>query len=304
MRSSRSLVAGAVLFVVIVSVQPYAQGGPPAPGPQPPQGEGAGRRGGGGGGRATFPAQQRPPGDPALIARGNGLYGVHCRACHGADLRGGDQGGPNLLRSQLVLNDQAGELIGPVILNGQRGASVMPPIAVQPDDVRAIAEYIHSVAATMRGQGSPPAGETPVLNVLVGDRTRGEAYFAARCAACHSATGDLQGIASRVPDPIALQNYWLSAGRGGGRGGRGAGGRQVMVTVTPAAGSKVEGALVRLDDFFVVVRLADGTERSFARSGEIPHVEVRDPYEPHRKLLPTYTDGDIHDVTAYLVTLK
>jgi cytochrome c oxidase cbb3-type subunit 3 len=229
------------------------------------------------------------------------LYGVHCRACHGADLRGGDQGGPNLLRSQLVLNDNAGELIGPVILNGQRGASVMPPIAVQQADVHAIAEYIHSVAATMRGQGSPPPGETPVLNVLVGDRARGQAYFA---STCHSPTGDLQGIASRVPDPIALQNYWLSAGRGGGRGGRGGGARPVTVTVTSPAGSKVEGALVRLDDFYIVVRLADGTERSFARSGETPRVDVRDPYEPHRKLLPIYTDGDIHDVTAYLVTLK
>ena len=305
MRPSRSLIAGAVLFVATISVHPYAQDGPPAPSPQPPQGDGAARRGGGGG-RATFPAQQRPPGDLALIARGNGLYGVHCRACHGADLRGGDQGGPNLLRSPVVLNDRAGELIGPIILNGQRGAGVMPPIAVQLDDARAIAEYIHSVAATMRGQGSPPPGETPVLNVLVGDRSRGQAYFASTCASCHSATGDLQGIALRVPDPIALQNYWLSAGRGGGRGGRGAAAtrRDVTVTVTTPAGPKIEGALVRLDDFYVVVRLADGTERSFARTGETPNVEVRDPYEPHRKLLPTYTDGDIHDVTAYLVTLK
>ena len=66
----------------------------------------------------------------------------------------------------------------------------------------------------------------------------------------------------------------------------------------------MEGTLVRLYDFYVVVRLADGTERSFARSGDIPRVELRDPYEPHRKLLPGYTDADIHDVTAYLITLK
>src|SRR6058998_2223070 len=71
------------------------------------------------GGIQSFPAQQRPPGDPESIARGNSLYGLHCRACHGVDLRGGDQGGPNLLRSNLVLNDQAGELIGPVVLKGQ-----------------------------------------------------------------------------------------------------------------------------------------------------------------------------------------
>jgi cytochrome c oxidase cbb3-type subunit 3 len=306
MRSSRSLVAGAALFVLTISVQPSAQDGQPAPGAPAGQGRGGGARGGGGGGRATFPAQQRPPGDPALIARGTGLYGVHCRACHGADLRGGDQGGPNLLRSSITLNDQAGELIGPIIVNGQRGTGVMPPIPLPPDDVRAIAEYIHSVAATMRGQGSPPPGETAVLDVLVGDASRGQAYFASTCASCHSSTGDLQGIGARLPDPTNLQNYWLSAGGGLGRGGRGAGPSrpQVTVRVTPATGQAVEGALVRLDDFVVAVRLSDGTERSFARAGDVPRVEVRDPYEGHRRLLPAYTDRDIHDVTAYLVTLK
>ena len=70
-------------------------------------------------GTATFPAQQRAPGDPAVIARGNALYTSICRACHGVDLRGGDLGGPNLLRSQLVLNDKAGEAIGPVVRAGR-----------------------------------------------------------------------------------------------------------------------------------------------------------------------------------------
>ena len=308
MRWSRNLLAGALLFVLI-SVAPFAQDGAPVPS-TPAQGEVAAPRGGGGGGRATFPAQQRPPGDAALIARGNGLYGVHCRACHGADLRGGDQGGPNLLRSPVVLNDQAGELLLPIVQNGQRGTGVMPPIAIMPDDVRAIAEYIHSVAATMRGQGSPPPGAAPVLNVLVGDPAKGRAYFDAKCGACHSVTGDLRGIATRLGDPIALQNYWLSAGGALGRGGRGgpdaagAPRRDVTVTVTPPSGAKVEGTLVRLDDFYLVLRLADGNERSFARSGETPRVEIRDPYEPHRKLLPTYRDSDIHDVTAYLATVK
>jgi cytochrome c oxidase cbb3-type subunit 3 len=112
---------------------------------------------------------------------------------------------------------------------------------------------------------------------------------------------------------MALQNYWLSAGGALGRGGRGGRGGaagsgarrpEVIVKVTPASGAPVEGTPVRLDDFFVVVRLADGTERSFARSGDLPRVEVRDPYEPHRKLLPVYTDADIHNVTAYLITLR
>ena len=40
---------------------------------------------------------------------------VTCSACHGADLRGGDWAGPNLLRSQVVLSDQQGELILPIV---------------------------------------------------------------------------------------------------------------------------------------------------------------------------------------------
>ena len=162
----------------------------------------------------------------------------------------------------------------------------MPPIRVTPDDARAIAEYIHSVTATMRGQGNPPPGPAPVLNVLVGDAAAGEAYFKAQCGTCHSATGDLQGIGSRLADPTALQNYWISAGGGLARGGRGGRGRPMPVTVTPATGQKVEGTLVRLDDFYVVVELADGTQRTFRRDGDHPVVDVRDPLEPHSQVAP------------------
>jgi len=311
-----SLIPAAFLLLACIAVRLAAQGppaAPPTPPAQPPAaGQGAGPPGPGGrggrGGQATFPAQQRPPGDPEVIKRGNGLYGVYCRACHGADLRGGDQGGPNLLRSQLVLNDQNGELILPVVQNGRMnpGMPVMPPMPLPPDDVKAIATYMHSVTATARGQGAPPAGPEAELNILVGDAKAGQAYFAAKCSSCHSATGDLQGIATRVSDPMQLQNYWVGGGSGGGRGGRGGGGAAspVTVTVTQPSGEKVEGRLGRIDDFIVVVMQADGTSRSFRRDGDVPKVEIKDPREAHRKLLPTYTDKDIHDVTAYLVTLK
>jgi len=312
MRRTLSLAAAASVLLGSLAVFVSAQE------PQGGAGRGAGARGGGAGGRqggnpnATFPAQQRPAGDPALIARGNGLYGVNCRACHGVDLRGGDIGGPNLLRSQLALNDQEGELIGPVITGGRQtpGMPAMPPQPLPADDIKAIAAYIHSVQATMQGQGSPPAGARAELNILVGDAAAGQAYFKTNCSNCHSVTGDLQGIGGVTTDPVQLQNLWVGGGARG-RGGRGAAAspdsaarRQVTVTVTTPNGQKVEGRLDRIDDFLVVLTTADGAQRSFGRNGDVPKVEVRDPLEAHRRLLGAYSDRDIHNVTAYLVTLK
>jgi cytochrome c oxidase cbb3-type subunit 3 len=76
------------------------------------------------------------------------------------------------------------------------------------------------------------------------------------------------------------------------------------VTVTPPSGERVEGRLVSVDDFLVVLTTADGQRRSFARRGPVPRVEITDPMAVHTDLLAVYTDNDIHDVTAYLVTLK
>ncbi len=317
MRPKHSLAFAAILLMTSIGVRLAAQAQPPAqpPAPPPPGGQapqGPPAPGGRGRGQATFPAQQRAPGDPAIIARGKTLFDINCRLCHGADLRGGDLGGVNLLRSNLVLTDQHGELILPVVHAGRQnpGMPPMPPFPQIPDDdVKAIAEYIHSVAATMRGQGNPPPGSEPVvLNIVVGDAAAGKAYFAAKCSSCHSETGDMRGVATRYSDPVQLQNSWVSGGGGrGGRGGRGGGaspGREVMVTVTSASGQKVEGRLDRIDDFIVVLTPADGVQRSFARNGDVPKVEIRDPLEGHKKLLSVYTDKDMHDVTAYLVTLK
>jgi cytochrome c oxidase cbb3-type subunit 3 len=281
-----------------------ARGGavPAAPGAQANQGN-RGRGGGGAGNPAptTFPNKQRPI-DAALAARGNTLYGTHCLTCHGTDLRGGQRGGTNLLRSALVLNDQTGELIFPVVRDGLNnpGMSPMPPMTVPQDDVKAIAEYIHSISANAAGQGGPPPGPPLNLNILVGDATAGKAYFASKCSSCHSETGDLKGIAGRFPNPRDLQNFWI--GGGGGRGG----GNQtpVTATITLQNGQKVEGQLNRIDDFIVILNMADGSTQSFRRTGEVPRVDIRDPRTAHRNLLPEYTDKDIHDLTAYLVTLK
>lgn len=261
--------------------------------PQPP------RRPGG-----FVPGQARPAEDPARVSRGKAVYGTSCRSCHGADLRGGDMGGPNLLRSQLSLSDREGEKIIPVI-QGSLQSSGMPAIPITPDDANSVAAYVRSELANIGGQGTPPSALAPPT-ILVGDATAGKVYFDRKCANCHSATGDLQGIATRIADPKTLQNAWVA---GGVRTGRGPAPppsprRMVTVAVTPPNGETVEGRLLRLDDFLVALEMPDGTSRSFRRNGDLPKVVVRDPLAPHRQLLPAYSDADVHNVTAYLVTLK
>jgi cytochrome c oxidase cbb3-type subunit 3 len=229
-----------------------------------------------------------------MVARGKALYGVNCNFCHGSDARGGE-GGPNLLRSSLVLNDQKGELILPVVQNG-RGE--MPKINLTPAQVSDIAAFIHAFQV-----GGYDISRMVPASILVGDAKAGEAVFKTKCAACHSAAGDLKGIASRIPDPKKLQNTFLMPTRGGS-------GPPVLntppttVTVTDGSGRKTDGELLRIDDFIVTLRNADGDQQTFRRDGDRPKVEIHDPLKPHRNLLPVYTDREIHDLTSYLVTLK
>ena len=74
--------------------------------------------------------------------------------------------------------------------------------------------------------------------------------------------------------------------------------------MTPASGAAVQGRLVRVDDFVVSLTLEDGTRRTFGRDGADPKIEIRDPAAAHRALVPELADSDMHDVTAYLWTLK
>jgi cytochrome c oxidase cbb3-type subunit 3 len=265
--------------------------------PQPPPAQG-GRGGGGAGPAAAFP--QRPPADPALVERGKGIYSVNCQFCHGADTRGGDSG-PSLLRSQLVQDDQQGERIAEVVQNGRPPR--MPKFTLTTDQIADLAAFLHSFTINSRD----PARMRPA-SIVTGDAEAGQRYFAAHCASCHAPAGDLKGIASRITDPRALQQWWLlPGGVGPGRGGAAPPPGVVppmTATVTLPSGEKFEGRLVRIDEFTVSVMEADGTTRTFRRDGEMPNVGVHDALKPHRDLLRVYTDKDIHDVTAYLVKLQ
>jgi cytochrome c oxidase cbb3-type subunit 3 len=301
MRFQKTLAAAALAV--------WAVGGMTAQQPPPGTPPGGGRGGRGGGGGGFVPGQQRRPEDPAQVAHGKAVYSISCTGCHGADLRGGDMGGPNLLRSQVAIVDKEGEMIIPII-HGSRQSGGMPAIPMSEDDAKAVAAYIRSVMAMIGRQGTPPGVGKEAPSILVGDAKAGQAAFDTKCAKCHSATGDLQGIATRISDPKMLQNTWVSGG-GGGRRGRGAAAppgaadaRAVTATVKLPSGETVEGRVVRIDDFLVSIRQPDDTIRTFTRTGDVPKVEVHDPMKAHRDLLGTYTDKEMHDITAYLVTLK
>jgi hypothetical protein len=168
-----------------------------------------------------------------------------------------------------------------------------------------IAAFIHDFRLSSRDPGRmrPPT-------IVVGDAKAGEAYFSRTCGSCHSVTGDLKGIASRYPDSRALQQTWLMPRVYGPRGPQGqaesANSRvpPVTVTVTLPGGQKVEGRLGRIDDFIVTLTDEAGAPRSFPRDGDVPKVEIHDPMKSHKDLLPLYTDADIHNLTAYLVTIQ
>jgi cytochrome c oxidase cbb3-type subunit III len=252
------------------------------------------------GGAAAFPS--RPKSDAAVLARGKDVYQTNCAYCHGDDARGGENGGTNLLRSEYLMKDKVGEVLGGFLQTGNANEHTFRFTSQQISDLSA---FIHDFRVSSRDPGRmrPPT-------IVVGDPQAGETYFQSKCGSCHSATGDLKGVASRFPDPSTLQQTWLVPVVYGFRGPNAPAVaenpriRPVTVTVTPTTGQKVEGRLGRIDDFIVTLTEEDGTPHTFRREGDVPKVEVHDPMKPHKDLLPTYTDTDIHNVTAYLVTLK
>jgi cytochrome c oxidase cbb3-type subunit 3 len=236
----------------------------------------------------------RPPADPAVVARGHQIFSANCSFCHGSDARGGE-GGPNLIRSELVLNDNNGELIATVVQNG-RPDKGMPKFDLAKEDIASIATFIHSMPVGGR------AATTGTVDPLVGDAKAGEAYFngAGKCATCHSVTGDLAGIGAKYTDVRALQGTMLS----GEPRGELAEAPHKTVTVTLRDGQTVEGTLEQVDDFIVSLVDANGNYHSYDRQGDSPKVVIKDPLQPHLDMLQTLKDVDIHNLTAYLVTLK
>ncbi len=256
--------------------------------------------GGRGGGRGAAPAAapRANPKFPAdVVARGKESFGPSCGFCHGLDARGGD-GGPDLARSLFVLGDENGQQLGELLKAGRPNNGMPAFPNMTPAQVKDMAVFLHErVEAARNREGTTPP------NIVVGNAADGQKYFngAGKCNTCHSVTGDLQGIGGKM-EPIALQDKFLSP-----RGGRGGGNGAAMakkVTVTPKTGPAVSGTLMSVSDFAVTLRDASGDRRTFTRDGDEPKVVITDPLQAHLNLLRVITDKDIHDLTAYLVTLK
>jgi cytochrome c oxidase cbb3-type subunit 3 len=236
----------------------------------------------------------RPPADPAVVARGRQIFSANCSFCHGSDARGGE-GGPNLIRSQLVMNDKNGELVATVVQNG-RPDKGMPKFDLTTEEISSIAAFIHNMPVGGR------AATTGTVDPLVGQAKAGEAYFngPGKCATCHSVSGDLAAIGAKYADVRTLQGVWLS----GERRGELSEVPRKTVAVTLRTGEIVAGRLDQIDDFIVSLTDANGNYHSYPRHGDDPKVVIKDPLQPHLDMLRTLKDEDIHNLTAYLVTLK
>ena len=227
--------------------------------------------------------------DARRAAEGAKIFGSTCGFCHGENARGAS--GPDLLRSPVVLDDNQGELIGQTVHEG-RSAKGMPAFpSLTSEQLRDLAEYLHLQVELAANRGT-----YKTLNVLTGNAKAGEAYFKGegKCNTCHSVTGDLAHIGSKM-DPPDLQQRFLYPGPSQPSA--------TKVTVILKDGTQISGPLKHLDDFYVSLDDAAGNYRSIALEKGVT-VSVEDKLVFHRQMLDKYTNQQMHDLTAYLVTLK
>jgi mono/diheme cytochrome c family protein len=285
-----------------------SQYGRDAAGAAPAAGRGAPARPAGGI-AASAGADDKHVVDAAAADRGRKVWAAECINCHGTYARGTDNG-PSLVRSDLVAHDRYGNQLGPFLRKGHPMQSGNASTTLTQVQISELSHFVHQrLYDTLRG--------SPIFivhDVVTGNAQAGAAYFngAGRCNTCHSPTGDLAHIGAKY-DPAMLQSTFLNPRPPSGRGGRGPaaemGGRggpvakPVTLTVTPGSGKPVTGTVVVFDDFDVAIRDASGDYHAWKRTPALKVVK-NDPYAAHDELIQKYTDQNMHDIVAYLVTLK
>jgi cytochrome c oxidase cbb3-type subunit III len=237
--------------------------------------------------------------DKEAAERGRKIFVPTCGFCHGNDAHG--KSGPDLVRSPLVLHDNKGDVIGPVIRDGRLERGMPAFSALSAEQIADISTFLHSRAADVSNRFAYKIGD-----LITGDAQKGAAFFngEGRCASCHSTTGDLAHVATKY-EPVELQRRMLYPVPNlidvfMGRPVKPL--APTKVTVQLASGERISGMLDHLDEFTVTMHDSAGSYRSFSR--ESVSVDVQDPRAAHEGLLPKYSDQEMHDLLAYLETLK
>ena len=241
-------------------------------------------------------AQERPA---EATSPGQAIFVANCAFCHGAGARGGAQGGPDLAPSPIVRNDRDGKQLSSFLQVG-RPAKGMPAFHLSEPQVKALAGFLHSVVEASARR--PSLGS----EILVGNAAAGKVFFegGGHCTQCHSAQGDLKGIGAKYP-PLALQGRLvLPKGKGGYPGYEDADPPTARVTITEPNGHAQSGLLLFLSDYYVTFVDQAGERHTLPRSGDVPNIRVEDPLEAHLEMQARLTDREMHDLTAYLASLK
>ena len=234
-------------------------------------------------------APAAPAASPAVIESGKNQFLQQCAFCHGRDTGGGETG-PDLTRSKVVADDVNGNQIGVVVRNG-RPEKGMPRFNVTDQELAGLVAFIHDQKTKAESQKGGRRG-VDVADLQTGNAEAGKAYFngAGTCSTCHSSTGDLEGVAKRYQG-LKLEQRMLYPQ-----------GATSKVTVTLPSGETVTGKLAYRDEFTVGLRDDKGWFRSWPVSKIRYTVDA--PAEAHAKLLEKYSDDDVHNLMAYLQTLK
>lgn len=222
-------------------------------------------------------------------AAGSSIFLQNCAFCHGRDAMGGETG-PDLTQSKIVLGDKDGSAISAVVREG-RIEKKMPAFQFSNSELMSLVAFIRVRVADAAAMKGGRRG-VEVADLQTGNAAAGKLYFngAGGCAKCHSATGDLAGIANRF-EGLRLEERMLYP-----RDARS------KVAVTLPTGQVIQGVLAYQDEFTIGLRDSSGSYRSW--STDQVKFTIDSPAQAHIDQFPKYTDKDIHDLMAYLQTLR
>ena len=261
----------------------------PAPAPPPERGQ-------------NSPASVRPPltaadqeYPAAQIEAGRTVFAAQCAFCHGRDTAGGESG-PDLTRSLLVASDDRGDKIAPHLIAG-RLEKGMPAFVLPAADVAAIVAFVHD-QKTKADHSVGGRRSVEPADLQTGDKVAGQRYFEAACTRCHSASGDLAGLAKRLEGLPLLRRMLYPTPAADAEPAHG----PQTVRVELPAGKVITGKLAYRDEFTIALVDADGWPHSWPTDRVT--FTVDDPLAAHVAQLEKYTDQDMHDVLAYLQTLR